>query len=113
VRLASKIGLGEPVRSDDPQEVCEFRVAPVAIADFDPKFVVGWQLLQEWNEPIRELMSISQHVFREERKLKYNRPKFRTQMSIVSKNSAMSASQSTNTLSCVIVCGTFTEKTKP
>ena len=29
-----------------PQQVCELRVNPVAIADFDPKFVVGRQLLQ-------------------------------------------------------------------
>ena len=97
-----------------PQEVCEFRVAPVAIADFDPKFVVGWQLLQEWNEPIRELMSISQHVFREERKLKYNRPKFLNQnVHRFQKLCECRLRSPPDTLSCVIVCGTFTEETKP
>ena len=40
-------------------------------------------------------------------------PSLSPRISIVSKNSAISASQSTSTLSCVIVCGTFTEKTKP
>jgi hypothetical protein len=81
-----------------PQQICELRVKPVAIANFDTKFVVGWSLLQEWNEPISECTPIWKDAAVKKRKLKDDRAKLGPRISFVSKNSAISASQSTNTL---------------
>jgi hypothetical protein len=56
-------------------QVRELRVKPVAIANFDTKFMVASYLLQESNELISECMSISKDAAAGKRKLKDDRAK--------------------------------------
>jgi hypothetical protein len=98
VGLASKIGLGEPVRSGDPATGLRTPRQASRDCEFRYQIVVGWSLLQEWNEPISECTPIWKDAAVKKRKLKDDRAKLGPRISFVSKNSAISASQSTNTL---------------
>ena len=96
-----------------PQEVRELRVQPRSFANFNSILVVSWQFLQEWNEPIGERVPIWKYASAEKRILKDDRPKLFTQNIHDFQELRDFGITVHETLSCVMVCGTFTEKTKP
>jgi hypothetical protein len=59
-----------------PEQIRELGVQPRPISDFNRELAIG-ELLQEGDEPVRELMPISKYVSSKERKLENNRPELR------------------------------------